>query len=258
MMFGCVRTATFTRRAPPSTRSKAISIPEQPGPTTSASSPRNGSGLRYSAACSRRPWKRSRPGHAGILLRLSEWRTVRAAWCAGALRRTAPDRRPWAGTRRGSYSPSRRLIWCVEALASKHSALSRGSRWPTFRSNTWLHRAQGLELLRGQGPLEDLSCALTQETGQSARIRAGKSERRRHDRRREGRGIVAVGKDELVRMCANPEAYAATSPAVCVLDGENRRELPGGQPRVALVPSPVDARELVACHQMDVRAYRRA
>ena len=37
MMFGAVRTASRTRAAPPSARSKAISAPEQPGPTTSTS-----------------------------------------------------------------------------------------------------------------------------------------------------------------------------------------------------------------------------
>src|SRR5689334_15293516 len=162
------------------------------------------------------------------LFGLSERRTVGAARRSRARRRGAPRLRPRTIAGQGSHSAPRRLSWRGELAAPRQAALTRGARGPTFRPKTWLHRAQGLELVRGQRPFEDLSCALTQETGDGACIGAGQSQRRRHDRRRECRGIVAVGKDELVRVCADPEADAATSPAVGILDGENGRELPGG------------------------------
>ena len=65
-MLGDVRTASLTRAAPPVATSCAISMAEQPDPTTSTSAPRNGMGLRYSAECRSWPENVSRPGQAGI------------------------------------------------------------------------------------------------------------------------------------------------------------------------------------------------
>ena len=64
-MFGGVRTASRTDRAPPSTRSTAISAPVLPAPTTSTSRPAYGEGLRYADACTSSPVKPSRPGQSG-------------------------------------------------------------------------------------------------------------------------------------------------------------------------------------------------
>ena len=46
MMFGGVRTASQTLAAPPVARSCAISIPDEPEPTTSTRLPAYGDGLR--------------------------------------------------------------------------------------------------------------------------------------------------------------------------------------------------------------------
>jgi hypothetical protein len=64
-MCGGVRMARRTGRAPPAARSAAMSSPELPPPTTSASRPVHPSGDPYAAACSSVPANPSRPGHGG-------------------------------------------------------------------------------------------------------------------------------------------------------------------------------------------------
>src|ERR1700737_1654561 len=66
MMFGGVRTDNQTLAAPPVARSCAISIPDDPGPTTRTRFPLNGKGFRYPDECNSAPVKPSRPGQSGI------------------------------------------------------------------------------------------------------------------------------------------------------------------------------------------------
>jgi hypothetical protein len=63
MMFGGVRTAIHTLAAPPVARSWAISMPDEPEPTTSTRFPAYGTGFRYSEECSSSPV--NSPGQSG-------------------------------------------------------------------------------------------------------------------------------------------------------------------------------------------------
>ena len=65
-MFGGVRTASQTLAAPPVARSCAISIPDEPVPTTNTLLPRYGPGLRYSDECTTPAANESDPGHRGM------------------------------------------------------------------------------------------------------------------------------------------------------------------------------------------------
>ncbi len=64
--FGGVRIEATTRRAPPSTRKAASSLPVFPGPTTSTSRPRKGSVSWKKAAWVSSPVKPSLPAHSGV------------------------------------------------------------------------------------------------------------------------------------------------------------------------------------------------
>ena len=65
MIVGGVRTASQTFAAPPVARSWAISMPEQPGPTTNTRLDLKRSALRYSADWISSPEKLSRPSQSG-------------------------------------------------------------------------------------------------------------------------------------------------------------------------------------------------
>jgi hypothetical protein len=64
MMFGGVRTAIHTLAALPVARSCAISMPDEPEPTTSTRRPSYAAGLRYSEECRTSPV--NSPGHTGM------------------------------------------------------------------------------------------------------------------------------------------------------------------------------------------------
>jgi hypothetical protein len=66
-MLGGVRAESQTLLAPPSARSYAISIPEQPGPTTRTRLLLNGSGFLYSFEWRSSPLKAARPAQSGTI-----------------------------------------------------------------------------------------------------------------------------------------------------------------------------------------------
>ena len=108
-MFGGVRTESRTRRAWPAIRSYAISIPDDPAPATSTSRWRNGSASRYSAACSSRPRKPSRPATPEARARRrSRWPRPRRAQGRGLPRSAPASRSRLAGSvRRARWSARR-------------------------------------------------------------------------------------------------------------------------------------------------------
>ena len=65
-MFGGVRVAIQTFAAPPLTKSFAISVPDDPHPTTNTRAPTNRAGFRYSDECHNSPLKPGIPGHSGM------------------------------------------------------------------------------------------------------------------------------------------------------------------------------------------------
>ena len=108
MMFGGVRTASHTFAAPPVARSCAISIPDEPEPTTSTRLSAYGDGLRYADECSISIVEPTAPGNSGM-----------HGVCSFPLATT---------TWRASMSPAE--------VCSRHPGALRSMRWTSVPSSS--------------------------------------------------------------------------------------------------------------------------